>query len=143
MALTIRKVQRKVLNGDDQGKVKTYGIAKAGNYCDLPKLCKLISARSSMSGADVKAILDSLNWVMDLELQAGNIVQVGELGSFRLSISSEGTENESDYKTSKVKKARILFAPGNSLRKSVQDVSFKLDDVETVKESTGEAPQEG
>ncbi|MDR1980592.1 MAG: hypothetical protein LBQ39_03090, partial [Tannerellaceae bacterium] len=45
MALKIRKVKRKVLAGSYQGTVKTYGIAKSGSYCDLPKLCKLISAR--------------------------------------------------------------------------------------------------
>ncbi|MDR1556208.1 MAG: HU family DNA-binding protein [Tannerellaceae bacterium] len=129
MALKIRKVQRKLLSGDEQGKVKTYGIAKAGSYCNLAKLCKLISARSAMSSADVKAILDSLNWAMDLELQAGNIVQVGEFGNFRLSVSSEGTEEESDYKASKVKKARIVFSPGVSLRRSISEVSFELDDV--------------
>jgi predicted histone-like DNA-binding protein len=142
MSLKIRKVQRKVLSGNDQGKTKTYGIAKAGSYCTLDKLCKLISARSSMSSADVKAVLDSLNWAMDVELQAGNIVQVGELGSFRLSVASEGTEKESDYKASKIKKARVLFIPGISLRRSVGGVSFELDDV-VIKEVSGESPQEG
>jgi predicted histone-like DNA-binding protein len=129
MALKIRKVQRKVLSGDDQGKVKTYGVAKAGSYCNLDKLCKLISARCTASSADVKAILDSLNWAMDVELQSGNIVQVGEFGNFRLSVSSEGTDLESDYRASKVKKARIVFTPGISLRRSVDDVTFELDDV--------------
>jgi predicted histone-like DNA-binding protein len=142
MALKIRKVRRKVLSGDEQGKMKTYGIAKAGSYCDLNKLCKLISARSSMSSADVKAILDSLNWAMDVELQSGNIVQVGEFGNFRLSVSSEGTEEESDYKVSKVKKARVLFSPGSSLRKSVGEVTFELDDV-VEKESACDGLHEG
>jgi predicted histone-like DNA-binding protein len=129
MALKIRKVQRKVLAGVDQGKVKTYGIAKSVNYCDLNKLCKLISSRSSMSSADVKAILDSLNWVMDMELQSGSIVQVGEFGNFRLSVKSEGTEDADDYKVSKVKRVRILFTPGSSLRKSVGEVNCEMDDV--------------
>jgi predicted histone-like DNA-binding protein len=128
MALKIRKVKRKVLAGSYQGTVKTYGIAKSGSYCDLQKLCKLISARSAMSSADVKAILDSLNWAMDVELQAGNIVQVGEFGNFRLSVASEGTVEEEDYKVSNVKKARILFTPGSELRKSVSEVRFELED---------------
>ena len=92
MTLKFRKVQRKVLSGDDKDKVKTYAMARSSNYCDMDKLCELISSRSAMSSVDVKAILDSLNWAMSLELRSGSIVQVGEFGSFRLSIRSKGAE---------------------------------------------------
>ena len=68
MTLKFRKVQRKVLSGDDKDKVKTYAMARSSNYCDMDKLCELISSRSAMSSADVKAILDSLNWAMSLEV---------------------------------------------------------------------------
>lgn len=70
MTLKFRKVQRKVLGGDDKDKVKTYAMARSSNYCDMDKLCELISSRSAMSSADVKAILDSLNWAMSLELRS-------------------------------------------------------------------------
>ena len=132
MALKFRKIQRKVLSGADQGKTKTYAMAQMSGYCDMEKLCKLISARCAMSSADVKAILDSLNWAMDLELQAGNIVQVGEFGNFRLSLSSEGVEESEDGKVKltalNIKKARILFTPGKSLRATKADVSFQYDE---------------
>lgn len=134
MALKFRKIQREVKIGTDAGKVKTYAIAKANGYCDMEKLCKLISARCAMSSADVKAILDSLNWAMDLELQAGNIVQVGEFGNFRLSLSSEGTEDAADFNASKIKKTRIIFTPGKSLRTTKAGVSFQYDEPTVVAE---------
>lgn len=136
MALKFRKVQRKVLAGEDAGKVKTYAVAKASGYCDLQKLCKLISARSAMSSADVKAILDSLNWVMDVELQSGNIVQLGEFGNFRLTVCSEGTEQEKDFTAANITRARIVFTPGASLRQTNQGVSYEYDEpvIKTVKE---------
>ena len=87
MSLKFKKVQRKIMFGADKDKVKTYAMAKASGYCDMAKLCELISNRSAMSSADVKAILDSLNWAMGLELRSGNIVQVGEFGNFRLSVN--------------------------------------------------------
>ena len=52
MTLKFRKVQRKVLSGDDKDKVKTYAMARSSNYCDMDKLCELISSRSAMSSAD-------------------------------------------------------------------------------------------
>ncbi|MDH6304360.1 hypothetical protein M2459_001093 [Parabacteroides sp. PF5-5] len=56
MSLKFRKVQYKVLSGADAGKMKTYARAKSAGRCDMQKLCKLISARSAMSSADVKLV---------------------------------------------------------------------------------------
>ncbi|MDH6358181.1 HU family DNA-binding protein [Parabacteroides sp. PF5-9] len=127
MALKFRKVERKLLAGESAGQVKTYAVAKSNGYCDLPKLCKLISARSSISSADVKAVLDSLNWVMEVELQSSNIVQVGELGNFRLTISSNGTDTADDFSAADIRKAKIVFSPGSSLRKAGSEVKYEED----------------
>ncbi len=125
MALKFRTVQRKIAFGTDVGKVKTYAMAKMNGYCDMEKLCDLISARCAMSSADVKAILDSLNWIMHVELRSGNIVQLGEFGNFRLSVRSYGTENEEDFNASCIKNAHIVFSPGASLRNTKSMVNFE------------------
>ncbi|MDR1981411.1 MAG: HU family DNA-binding protein [Tannerellaceae bacterium] len=127
MAVKIKKVQREIRFGSETGKVKTYGIVKTSGYCDMEKLCELVSARSAMSSADIKAILDSLNWVMRMELRSGSIVQLGEFGNFRLSVSTEGTETAKAFTASHVKKARILFSPGASLRDTNSRVTFETE----------------
>ena len=127
MALKFRKVQRKVMNGEDAGKIKTYATAKSNGYCNMSKLCKLLSARCAMSSADVKAILDSLNWVMDVELQSGNIVQLGEFGNFRLSISSSGEESADEFTAANIKKAKIVFSPGKSLRFTKDTLEYEYE----------------
>ena len=66
MAVKFKVVKRKVLNGAEKDSVKNYAIAKTSGTSDLNKLCKLICSRSTLSSADVKAVLDSLNWAMDL-----------------------------------------------------------------------------
>ena len=90
MSVKYRTVKRRVLAGEDEGQTKTYGVAKASYYCDMDKLCELVASRSAMSSGDVKSMLDSLNWVIGLEMRSGAIVQVGELGNFRLSLRTEG-----------------------------------------------------
>lgn len=138
MPLKFRKVQRKILSGDEKDKVKTYAMARSSSYCDMNKLCELISSRSAMSSADIKAILDSLNWAMSLELRSGSIVQVGEFGSFRLSIHSMGADNMKDFNASMIKKARVIFTPGNSLRAISSLVKFEEDeDTKKKDENTG------
>ena len=132
MALKFRKVQRRILNGAEKDQVKTFAVAKSSGYCDMVKLCELISNRSAMSSADVKAILDSLNWAMGLELRSGNIVQVGEFGNFRLSLKSKGTPTAGEFNAAQIKKAKIVFTPGASLRWSSSLTSFEEDEVKVV-----------
>lgn len=125
MALKFKKVARKVLSGDEKGSTKYYAVAKSSGLSKLDKICTLISARSTVSSADVKAVFDSLTWAMDLELSSGNAVQLGELGNFHLSISSEGVSDKKDLDANKIRKARIIFSPGAILRETRRTVSFE------------------
>lgn len=140
MSLKFRKVQRRVLSGEDKDKVKTYAVAKASGYCSMEKLCELISNRSAMSSADVKAVLDSLNWAMALELRSGSIVQVGEFGNFRLSVCSKGELEEDKFKATNIKKSRIVFSPGARLRGANEKMSFEEEDLKVVIVNEGEEP---
>ena len=77
-----------------------------------------------LSGADVKAGLDNHNFVLDMELQAGRIGQLCELGNFRLSLKSIGADDKSSFSSAMLKKARIVFTPGKSLRTTAQTTGF-------------------
>lgn len=125
MAQGYRIVMKKNLSQKEgEPEQKAYAIPKYNGYTDMENLCTIISARSSMSSADVKAVLDNLNFVLDLELKAGRIVQLGELGNFRLSLSSDGSITKSGFSASLLKKARILFTPGKSLRGTASNAGF-------------------
>lgn len=130
------------MNGAEKDSVKNYAIAKTSGTSDLNKLCKLICSRSTLSSADVKAVLDSLNWAMDLELSSGNVVQLGEFGNFRMSINSEGTNTPEDFDATKIKGARIIFSR-LALRTTRNEVNFEP--LEVTKKSAGsdsESPDE-
>ena len=146
MAQKYKLVLKKNL-GKDSGTTpqKVYAIPKYSGYADLAHLCKLISARCTASSADVKAVLDSLLFVLDLELQAGRIVQLGELGNFRLSLSSEGTAERDDFSESKLRKARVIFTPGEALRTTVETTSFAAftpEATDEVEDGGGEVEEE-
>ena len=146
MAQKYKLVLKKNL-GKDSGTTpqKVYAIPKYSGYADLAHLCKLISARCTASSADVKAVLDSLLFVLDLDLQAGRLVQLGELGNFRLSLSSEGTAERDDFSESKLRKARVIFTPGEALRTTVETTSFAAftpEATDEVEEGGGEDEEE-
>lgn len=125
MAVKFKVVKRRIPGGEAKDKVKNYAVAKTTGMADLNKLCQLICSRSSLSSADVKAVLDSLNWAMDLELSSGNVVQLGEFGNFRMSISSKGADKPEDVDASKITGARIIFHPGASLRRTRKRLTFE------------------
>ena len=92
MAQGYKLVLRPSEPGVKDSKKLYYAVSKSTGFTDIRRLCKLIAARSTVSSADVKAVLDNLNYVLDLELQDGRIVQLGEFGNFRITVGSEGVE---------------------------------------------------
>ena len=110
MAQGYKLVEKKNLGRDAaEQPTKVYAIPKYNGYTDMDTLCKMIGARSTVSSADVKAVLDNLNFVLDMELQAGRIVQLGEFGNFRLSLSSEGANDMEGFDRSMIVGARMIF----------------------------------
>ena len=83
----------------------------------------------------MKAVLDSLNWAMDLELSSGNVVQLGEFGNFRMSINSEGTNTPEDFDATKIKGVRIIFSRARPCGPTRNEVNFEP--LEVTKKSAG------
>ncbi|MDL2222146.1 hypothetical protein LJC35_06300 [Parabacteroides sp. OttesenSCG-928-N08] len=140
MSVAFRKVNRKVLAGPEKDTVKVYAQAHSLGHSTLEKLCNLISARSAISAADVKSVLDSLNWVFDLELRDGRIVQLGDLGSFRISLSSNGADTEEEFNAGFIRKSRLIFQPGKVLRDMLSEITYTplpVVEVEANDEETG------
>ncbi|MGV4404472.1 hypothetical protein ACQ1PF_05540 [Ornithobacterium rhinotracheale] len=50
---------------------------------------------------------------------------MGEFGTFRLSLSSEGAKSEKDFSASMIKSPKVIFTPGVALKKALTDVKFE------------------
>jgi len=140
MSQKFRLVKRRSVVGDKTSPQKYYAVAKSTGSSDIEYLCKLITERSAVSPADAKAVLDNLNFVIDFELQAGRIVQLGELGNFHMTVGSEGVEEESSFKKSMLRKPKIVFLPGKALQTTRLLTKFTQvkDDVEEDSEPLGD-----
>lgn len=128
MALGYKLITRKVSDLKGGSAVeKKFASPVYGGYTEIEDLCKAISERSALSSADVKAVLDSLNYVLDIELRGGRIVRLGELGNFRMTFSSRGVEKAEKFNVATdIVGARIIFTPGKSLKNSRDNASFAL-----------------
>jgi predicted histone-like DNA-binding protein len=79
---------------------------------DLQGLVEMISRYSTVNPPDVLAVLESLIRLVPQELAQGRGVQLGRLGSFKLTVSSEGQLRKKDVSPKNVKKINMHFRPG-------------------------------
>lgn len=119
---TIQKGQPGVQGG---GEKKYYASPVYTGEINLDQLTEKIEKISTVSGADIRAVLYALVDVIPQELANSQIVRVGDLGSLRLSISSEGKAEEKDITANSIKSTKILFTPGNKLKDMQKTVKFE------------------
>lgn len=83
-----------------------------------------IADRCTVTGSDVKAVLDALMTVIKRNLANGSPIRLGDLGSFRPSVSGIGSENVDKFTASNVKKARVIYVPSAEIKEAVAMYAF-------------------
>ncbi len=91
----------------------------------LAGLTKSIEKISTVSGADIRAVLYSLIDVMKDTLNNGQIIRLGELGSLRVSFSSDGKETAVEVNAASIKKSKVIFTPGKQLKEMLVTMEYK------------------
>lgn len=116
MAIKFNVIERGQPGVAGGGEKKYYASAKMSGEVNIDQLTKSIEKISTVSGADIRGVLYALVDVATDALADGNIVRVGDLGDFRVSISSEGLESEDKVNASAIRSSKVLFAPGKRLK---------------------------
>lgn len=103
---------------------KYYAFPKASGTIELRELAQRISRESTVSMMDTVAVLEGLLQVIPDMLLDGNIVKLGDFGTFRLGISSEGVENPDEFNASKIRKTNLIFRAGKVFQDRLKSVKF-------------------
>ena len=125
---------------------KYYAHVQASGEASIREMAERIQQTCTVHKSDVFAVLVALEDVITDALKGGEIVRLGDLGSFQIGISSKGALTEDDYEESMIKKARINFRPGTALSGILTNLSFqkvkvrssKLDKEDEQEEEGGE-----
>ena len=80
---------------------------------------------SSISIGDILSILRNLLDALPKYLLKGYSVQLGDLGTFRISFSSEGVDDPKEFVVAKIRNKKILFLPGPAFKKMLRDLVFE------------------
>ena len=114
-----------------------YASANVTGMMDFDTICDVVADRSTASDGDVALVLLGLIRCMQEALLRGEVVQLGALGNFRLSLGSSGVVNADDFHASLIRKPRIIYSPGVKLREMIAKVSIERIGQETDKSNAG------
>jgi len=103
---------------------KYYAFPQNQGAVNLRQLATRISRESTISMMDTQAVLEGLLQVIPDLLADGKIVRLGDLGTFRLTISSDGIENPDDFNVSLIKGVNLKFRPGVEFSDQLKRVKF-------------------
>ncbi len=110
-------------------EVKYYGQLEAATPVKLSTLTDVISKQSTVTVHDVKAVLSALEEHIITHLYNGNSIRLGDLGSFHLTMKSEGTTTKDEFTSSNIKRVCVRFTPSSNMRylmdKSNPNVQFQ------------------
>ena len=103
---------------------KYYAQAQASGDVNIREMSERIQASCTVTKADVYAVLVSMEDVIIDALKSGEIVRLGDLGTFQIGVSGKGTLTEEEYDSSLIQKARINFRPGIALSGILTNLSY-------------------
>lgn len=80
---------------------------------------------STLSGADIEAVLYGLTDLTARELSNGKIVRLGRLGSFRITFEASASESEETISPDNIRKTKLRFQPHHRFKQMLNAVEFK------------------
>lgn len=93
---------------------------------DTNEMCRMISSRSSLTAADIKATLEALAGIIEEKLGEGYNICINELGTFSVSSETNKEASLEEVLTGRqVRVKNINYRPSVRMKKSLRDVTFE------------------
>lgn len=109
---------------DQNSQPKYYATVKSTGRVDTYGIAKSINSMSTVSSVDTAAVLEAFMNVVPDQLADGKIVELGDFGTFRISVSSEGAEHAGEVSSRSITDVRVLFQPGRRFKRLLDTTEF-------------------
>ena len=80
---------------------------------------------STLTTVDLMAVLEGFLQNIPQEISKGNIVDLGDFGSFKLQIKTSGSETADAVTASNITNVLVQFRPGKDFKKTLKLTEFK------------------
>ena len=111
--------------GDPHTPKKYYPVIKSTGRVTQRDLARQAAEISTLSSADLAAALEIFLTIIPRELADGNIVDLGDFGSFSLRINSEGVATEDAVTAHNITRVIAGFRPGKLFKNVLDNAEFE------------------
>ena len=123
---------------------KAYAKNQVSEIWPLEKFAKHIADHNGVfSRGTVKGVLSDTCECLVEQLLNGKKVELGELGTFGISLSSEGAPSVKEFSAKNIKAVNILFAPGPDFENLINRAEFNRVTSRAVQAAALSAVKEG
>lgn len=124
MSLKYRLIQR-VNPRDPKGPRHFYAKAVGRGDVTLRELADEIAQISTVSTVDTMAAIEALIQIIPKHVAQGEVVRLGDFGSYTIGILSAGTPDEEEFTPEMIKGVKLYFRPGRELKNALRDIRFE------------------
>ena len=103
---------------------KFYPSIQSSGRLTLRELAEEAADRSTLTTADILAAVESFLAIIPKELAKGNIVELGDFGSFWLKTNSEGVEAAENVRADQISTVLPRFNPGKQFKRTLEVIIF-------------------
>jgi predicted histone-like DNA-binding protein len=108
-----------------EAEPKYYAIVKSDGRADTITVAKSINSMSTVSAPDTLAVLEAFLHVVPEKLADGKIVELGDFGTFRISVSSEGATLAEEVTVRNITDTKVIFTPGKRFKQMLDTIEFQ------------------
>ncbi len=111
--------------GDPTAPKEYYPLLKSTGRVKPHDLAQRAAEISTLSSVDLAAALEAFLTIIPQELARGNIVDLGDFGSFSLRVRSAGSETEDAVSARNITKAVAAFRPGRRFQDVLNAIKYE------------------
>ena len=112
--MSVRYKTQKIRMKSSKAYGKYYGRPVSLGHISTEKLAQEIAHSSSVTKADILAVLAELSHAMKAHLQNSMTVDLDGIGSFRVGFCSTPTDDEKSFTVGNIKRFQIYYAPAKT-----------------------------
>lgn len=101
-------------------ELKWYPAIVLSNPVLLDELTELIALNCTVTEHDIKAVISALQEQIILALRQGRSVRLGEIGSFRLTMTGTAADTAEEVKVENITGLRVAFTKSGDLERAFQ-----------------------
>jgi predicted histone-like DNA-binding protein len=81
--------------------------------------------RSALTRLEIMNVINTFLSELPTHLKSGYSVRLGDFGTFRLNLVSDGVEDSKKFTVDKIKGTRVIFTPGLDLKESLKKIQLE------------------